>query len=214
MKEEEEGGGAGGEEEEVSGGLEGSDQLNRSPDLHSSRSPTAQSEEASMAVIRNYLSLESSIFPPINHEGLFLYPSPSRPLSSPPPPPRLDSSSLASGKEVDPPSPPCDSRVYLARDFSGWLSFGLELFRSKVVGITYAIRNYAVSKRAFWSFSSAAGIVTAVFVWFLHARARRRRRRRKSIDYLIILIKERDEVGSIDGVLKVFVKMPIREDGY
>ncbi|XP_057952467.1 uncharacterized protein LOC131146726 [Malania oleifera] len=196
------------EDEGVHEHFEGWEQLRRSPHVRS-RSP-ALSKERVMVVIGDSLSRDCSVFPPINHEGLFASseccPDQNSPPSSlPPPPPKptvspsspVASFSMLDANGVDPRSSLCDSRrVRLNAEVSGWLNFGLELLRSKILGVASSLRYFAAFRGAIWLFASTAGTVTAAFLWFLYLMARRRHRRvarEECVDHLIALIKEKDE---------------------
>lgn len=100
-------------------------------------------------------------------------------------------------------SPP-DSRIRLPSDVSVWLRTGLEVLRSKVLGIVSGFRNYAAVRRGpVWWLGSAAGVVMALLVSLSYKSIRRRRFREQRINKLMILLKERDEVRVDDFLSSV-----------
>jgi hypothetical protein len=172
-----------------------------------------QFKERSMVVIRDSSTIynDYSIFPPINHENLYisshisqeqqypLSPSSSSSSSSPPFPFSSSFSSLSSSSPSDfialgPQSaPPSDSRVKRAGELTRWIGIGFEVLRCKALALVSSFRNYHATKGAFWSFGPLAA--AAVVFWMLFMRARRRRRQKESLDRLMEVIKEKDEVG-------------------
>lgn len=129
----------------------------------------------------------SSVFPPINHENLHLPSSPSLSSSS--------SSSLSSFSPSDsdesalgPVSPrKSDTHVRESGEFRNWVGIGVEVVRSKLLGIASSVGWAKV-----WSFSSGASIVAVVFMlWSFYLRARQRRYR----NHFKLIIKEKDEVS-------------------
>ncbi|KAK9278793.1 hypothetical protein L1049_028371 [Liquidambar formosana] len=175
-------------------------------------------KEWSMVVIRDSLSDDCSVFPPINHEGLHISsrhnhqnpecPSPSPSLPSLPSP--SPSPSDETGEDPQS-SSPSNYRIRLPVDVSRWFAIGLEVLRSKFLGIVPSFRYNAAIGGSVWSFAPVAGLVTSLLLSLLYMRVRRRRHRRcleQSRDHLLLLIKERDEVRLI-VLLQMFVKMPV-----
>ena len=127
---------------------------------------------------------DCSIFPPSNHEGL---PIQSQDQQDPPSSSPL-SSSLPSRFDVP------DS--ILGYGLPRWFSFGLHLLHSKLLAIASSFRRCSNTRLAFWPFGPAGLLVLA----FVYITLRRRRRPRPhscegTLDQLMRLIKERDEVG-------------------
>lgn len=132
---------------------------------------------------------DCTVFPPRNHEGLHLQ---SQNQQDSPPSPSLPSS---------PPSQLDVRRTTLGLGSTRWFIFGLHLLHSKLLAVASSFRHYAKTRSKLWSFGSGSGVITAAVLAFLYLMLRLRRRRRRSphpwertLDHLILLIKERDEV--------------------
>ncbi|KAF5939848.1 hypothetical protein HYC85_021015 [Camellia sinensis] len=140
----------------------------------------------SVAVItdNNYLHNSCSIFPPTDHEGL-----PISPQHNHQPPPQASSSPpLEGGDEVAAVAP------VRAAGGSGWrLRSHLGLLSSGIVRVAFAVRDYAVCRRGFWSFLCVAGVLGVSFLYGKVWRWRRRFRRENE-ERLMLLVREKDEV--------------------
>ncbi|CAL5396445.1 unnamed protein product [Camellia sinensis] len=139
----------------------------------------------SVAVItdNNYLHNSCSIFPPTDHEGL-----PISPQHNHQPPPQASSSPpLEGGDEVAAVAP------VRAAGGSGWrLRSHLGLLSSGIVRVAFAVRDYAVCRRGFWSFLCVAGVLGVSFLYGKVWRWRRRFRRENE-ERLMLLVREKDE---------------------
>lgn len=165
---------------------------------------------------------DCSVFPPSNHEGL---PIQSQNQQDPPSSSSL-SSSLPSHLNV--------RGTTLGFGLTRWFAFGLRHLHSKLLAIASSFRHYANTRPTLGSFGPATGVITALVLAFFFITLRRRRRSRPhswegTLDHLMLLIKERDEVwfeflllGVPDKckfslfpfAFYVFAKMSFRGDTY
>lgn len=76
----------------------------------------------------------------------------------------------------------------------GWLDFGLEILRAKIMGAYSWFCNNGESRRVFDSFGPVAGVAVLVLWWWLCRRIKRGRKARESVEHLKLIIKEKDEV--------------------
>lgn len=183
--------------------------------LPSSKIQKTLLREWSMVVIRDVQHHnDCSVFPPVNHENLHISspshqcddisasPSSSSPSSSFPlsssvssfSPSDIDSWGLSS-------SLPSDSLVQKIGGFTGWVSIGLEILRSKLFAMVSLYRNYAAKRSAIWSIGPAAA--AAVLSWWMYMRVwywlkqRTRRTQTRRESHLMTIIKEKDEVREV-----------------
>ncbi|KAL5815829.1 hypothetical protein ACOSQ3_024207 [Xanthoceras sorbifolium] len=168
--------------------------------LHTLDQPHKEpSKRWSMVTIRDslhsYSNSDCSIFPPINHENLHIqeqhkHQNPSSNSSSP--------LSLSPLSDLNTQALPSSSKEVI----SGWLDFGLEALRAKIFSL---FGNNGAIRRVFGSFGSAAGVAVLVMLWWLCRRIRRRRSQRECVEYLKLIIKQKDE--KITQLLHQIVQM-------
>ncbi|GMP58644.1 hypothetical protein CsSME_00022238 [Camellia sinensis var. sinensis] len=104
-----------------------------------------------------------------------------------PPPQASSSPPLEGGDEVAAVAP------VRAAGGSGWrLRSHLGLLSSGIVRVAFAVRDYAVCRRGFWSFLCVAGVLGVSFLYGKVWRWRRRFRRENE-ERLMLLVREKDE---------------------
>lgn len=149
-------------------------------------------KQLSLITIRG--SLESpknddvSVFPPVNHENLQIPSHPTRDQRKQQDPSTKSSSSLS--------LPPSDFSADSSKEVKlviGWLDFGLEILRAKIMSAYSWFCNDGESRRVFDSFGPVAGVAVLVLWWWLCRRIKRGRRARESVEHLKLIIKEKDE---------------------
>lgn len=75
----------------------------------------------------------------------------------------------------------------------GWLDFGLEILRAKIMGVYSWFCNNGDGRGVFCSFGPVAGVAVLVLWWWFFRRIKRGRRTRESVGHLKLIIKEKDE---------------------
>lgn len=141
-----------------------------------------------------------SVFPPINHENLDVFSNHNIPQSQSPPSSSSSSSSLLTfdcdtwGEYSPSLSPPFDSRARKGGEFTGWLSIGIQILRSKLISTVSSFRNPSPNRRSIWSFGiPAAAVLTLIMVLMRW----KKNRRTLNETRLMKILKEKDEVISI-----------------
>lgn len=132
-------------------------------------------DDGDTVVIRDTFT-HSSIFPPINHEGLPVIPQP------------------------QPPTGECGGKG--EEEVGKKLRERLGVLRSGIVRLAHRVGNYAVCRVGLWSIAAATSGTVAVGLVLVSLclrmqRWRRRRQRlprRENMDNLMLLIKEKDKV--------------------
>lgn len=75
----------------------------------------------------------------------------------------------------------------------GWLDFGLEILRAKIMSVYSWFCNNGDGRGVLWSFGPVAGVAVLVLWWRLCRQMKRGRRTRESVEHLKLIIKEKDE---------------------
>ncbi|XP_022948859.1 uncharacterized protein LOC111452392 [Cucurbita moschata] len=183
--------------------------LNSYQSSSSSQQPKIQLKEWSMVGIRDSLPKDDfSVFPPSNHENLWLPSiegnergspvsfqsnSPSSSFRSSQSSSSFSSFSLSDDETSHPQSPsPSDCQIRKSMAASKWMAFGVQILRSRIAAMTSSIWPNAARRTAVWLFSPAGRIGLLVTLWWLYKRLRQRRLRH-STEQLKMMIKEKDK---------------------
>lgn len=164
------------------------------------QSPTTQSREWEMVLGRDHSNNENkhlqhdlTMFPPSNHEGLQIPPSPTPPPPpSPTPPlpesetPSQPSSAVVSSVEGEERLQPGSKPKVVGNEIGN-------LLRSGIVWMASRVRCYVVSRGGFYSFASVTVVVAAVLLFSKVHRWRQWIREERK-NHFILLIKEKDQV--------------------
>ncbi|XP_023524923.1 uncharacterized protein LOC111788705 [Cucurbita pepo subsp. pepo] len=183
--------------------------LNSYQSSSSSQQPKIQLKEWSMVGIRDSLPKDDfSVFPPSNHENLWLPSiegnergspvsfqsnSPSSSFRSSQSSSSFSSFSLSDDETSHPQSPsPSDCQIRKSMAASRWMAFGVQILRSRIAAMTSTIWPNAARRTAVWLFSPAGRIGLLLTLWWLYKRLRQRRLRH-STEQLKMMIKEKDK---------------------
>lgn len=106
-------------------------------------------------------------------------------------------SSDEDGAAPMPAAPPLDWRFRVASEGRKLMKLRFEAVRPGVVRVASKVRNCTICMGAFWSITCMTGAAAAVAAVLVYMGIRRRRRRvgRQSVDHLVYLLREKDEVS-------------------
>ncbi|KAM7487463.1 hypothetical protein LguiB_024947 [Lonicera macranthoides] len=176
------------------------------PPPYSATPNTAQwdDDDDDTVVVRDTFT-HSSIFPPINHEGLPVIPQP--------PPQQPTGEGGGKGEEE------------VGGEVGKKLRERLGVLRSGIVRLAHRVGNYAVCEVGLWSIAAAtSGTVALVLVLVSFCsrmqrwrRGRQRLPRREDMDNLMLLIKEKDkrinqlllQIAQMDEILSASRRVPV-----